>query len=144
RQLELRQLQKQYQTTLASLRLEVAVSLSEVATSHAEMVARRTASAASLVHLETVTKRWMALPGDDGQGALMLENMLRAQDRHLRQELLLAESQATYNLSLVMLRKATGELLQSEQVTWMEYHEYCESLRTRVLTKPSTIPGMAD
>lgn len=67
-----------------------------------------------------------------------------AQDRHLRQELLLAESQATYNLSLVMLRKATGELLQSEQVTWMEYHEYCESLRTRVLTKPSTIPGMAD
>lgn len=144
RQLELRQLQKQYQTTLASLHLEVAVSLSEVATSHAEMVARRTASAASLVHLETVTKRWMALPGDDGQGALMLENMLRAQDRHLRQELLLAESQATYNLALVMLRKATGELLQSEQVTWMEYHEYCESLRTRVLTKPSTIPGMAD
>ncbi len=135
RTLECRQLQYQYETTLHSLKLEVGVAVREVKATWAEMNARKLAMEAHQIQLTSTTERWKLLPGEDGNGALTLESMLRDQERLTRAELALLESWISYNMSLFTLRKATGELLQAEQVTWTDYKDVCDGT-TRIVQKP--------
>ncbi len=134
--LECRQLRNQYETTLHSLRLEVGVAVREVKATWAEMQARKLALEANQIQLTSTTERWKLLPGEDGNGALMLESMLRDQERLTRAEIALLESWISYNMSLFGLRKATGELLQSEQVTWSDYQVECDVPKARIVHKP--------
>ena len=136
RVLEARQLQNQYETTLKTLQLEVGVAVRESRASYQSLEAQSRALAASNASLETVVQRWKLLPGDDGNGSLVLDNMLRAQERLMRAESAYMTNWVGYNLSLINLKKATGELLQQEQVTWCEYRDECEGIKTRVVTKP--------
>ena len=118
RELELRQLRNQYQTTLNTLQLEVKVSVREVETALAEMLSQHramTASAAELKHLE---QRFERLPGEDGTASLMLDNLLLAQNRLATNEFNFLTAEVTYNLALWNVKKSTGELLQTEQVSW--------------------------
>ena len=134
--LEVRQLRNQYEATLKSLNLEVGVAVREVRASYSSLLAQARAVSASAAQLDTVAERWKLLPGDDGNGALVLENMLRAQDRLTRTESSYTTAWVGYNLSLINLKKATGELLQHEQVSWTEYRDECEGIKTRVVIKP--------
>lgn len=118
RDLELRQLRNQYQTTLNTLQLEVKVSVREVETAQAEMFSQHQAMDASTVELDYLEKRWEHLPGEDGTSSLMLDNLLQSQNRLALNEFNFLTAQVTYNLALWNVKKATGELLQTEQVSW--------------------------
>lgn len=133
--LECRQLTNQYETMLHSLRLEVGVAVRELEASWQETVARQTAMEAHRTQLESTVERWKLLPGEDGTGSLVMESMLRDQDRLARAEIALLESWISYNMSLFGLRKATGELLTAEQVSWVDFQSECTG-RERVVRKP--------
>lgn len=117
RQLELRQMQNQYGTTLETVELEVQVAVREVSTSQQELFAKEEAMTARKEQLDYITERWQRLPGEGATSSNTLENMLSAQERLSLTEYDYLQSQLTYNLSLMNLKKATGTLLQNEAVT---------------------------
>jgi outer membrane protein TolC len=118
RELELRQLRNQYETTLNTLQLEVKVSVREVETALAEMLSQFRAMEASTAELQYLEQRFERLPGEDGTASLMLDNLLLAQQRLATNEFNFLTAQVTYNLALWNVKKATGELLQTEQISW--------------------------
>jgi outer membrane protein TolC len=118
RELELRQLRNQYETTLNTLQLEVKVSVREVETALAEMQSQFRAMEASTAELQYLEQRFERLPGEDGNASLMLDNLLLAQQRLATNEFTFLTAHVTYNLALWNVKKATGELLQTEQVSW--------------------------
>ncbi len=118
RELELRQLRNQYQTTLNTLQLEVKVSVREVETALAEMLSQHRAMEASTAELKHLEQRFERLPGEDGNASLMLDNLLLAQNRLATNEFNFLTAEVTYNLALWNVKKATGEFLQTEQVSW--------------------------
>lgn len=133
RELELRQLRNQYQTTLNTLQLEVKVSVREVETALAEMLSQHRAMEASAAELKHLEQRFERLPGEDGNASLMLDNLLLAQNRLATNEFNFLTAEVTYNLALWNVKKATGELLQTEQVSW---NRACvEGLPTLVVDK---------
>ena len=138
RQLELRQLRNQYETTVQTLSLEVEVAVRELDTSYNEMLAQKRAMTASQSQLDYLEKRWELLPGEQGNAALMLENLFTAQERLMRSEAAYTQTWVTYNLALINHRRATGELLQQHQISWSDYVDECEGVKTRLLLKPDS------
>ena len=118
RELELRQLRNQYQTTLNTLQLEVKVAVREIETAMAEMLSQHRAMDASDAELKYLEQRFERLAGEDANASLMLDNLLLAQNRLATNEFNFLTAEVTYNLALWNVKKATGELLQTEQVTW--------------------------
>ncbi|MCA9078991.1 MAG: TolC family protein [Planctomycetaceae bacterium] len=122
RQIEMRQLQSQYEVTLQTVGLEVEVAVREVQTSQQELRGKAEAVAARERQLHNLEARWERLPGEDLATTLLLENILTAQDRLADAEFSYLQSQVTYNLSLTNLKRATGTLLQDELV---DIHRFC-------------------
>lgn len=118
RELELRQLRNQYQTTLNTLQLEVKVAVREVETALAEMLSQHQAMTASSEELKQLEQRFERLAGEENNASLMLDNLLLAQQRLATNEFNFLTAEVTYNLALWNVKKATGELLQTEQVSW--------------------------
>ncbi len=116
RRLELRQLKSQYATTLQTVKLEVEVAVREIDTSNQEMVAKHEAMEARSAQLTALTKRWEKLPGEDVSSALALENLLVSQERLADAEFEYLQSQLTYNLAQMNLKRATGLLLRTEGI----------------------------
>ena len=139
RRMELRQLRNQYRTTLETLSLEVEVAARELDTAGREMDAKRVAKSAAEVQLDYVTQRWVHLPGEGGTASLVLESLLDAQDRLAEAEVGLLTSRITYNLAMMELKRATGELLTSERVSIGTANIDC--LPTAVLDKPELTGG---
>lgn len=135
RRVELRQLQNQYQTTVHTLSLEVEVAVRELETSYSEMTSQKRAVEASAAQLDYLQKRWELLPGEDGSGALMLDNLLTAQERLVLSENAHTQAWITYNLAIINHQRATGELLQAQNIAWGDYVSECEGLPTRMLHK---------
>ncbi len=133
RKLELRQLQNQYQTTLQTVRLEVEVAVREIETSSQEMFATSQAMLARSAELDAQTKRWQRIPGEDVSASLALENLLTSQERLALAEFDFLQSQLTYNLAQMNLKRVTGLLLRTEGIEIGETIE-C-GLPTNVLTK---------
>lgn len=142
RAIELRQLQNQYQVTLQTVGLEVEVAVREVETSQLELGAKAEAVAAREDQLTYLETRWEKLPREDLAASFMLENILNAQDRLLEAEFEYLQSNVTYNLSLMNLKRATGLLLQHELV---DLRRACQcGLPTQIPSKPeivSQLPG---
>lgn len=137
RMLELRQFRNQYETTLRTIKLEVEVAVRTVQTSHEKMVAQEHALIASTTQLDYLEKRWRLLPPDAGNGSVVLENLLIAQERVVKNENSYLDAQTTYNVSLINLKRATGEFLQNDWTTREEYREECEDIKTRLVEKPN-------
>ena len=114
---ELRQLQNQYETTLATVKLEVEVAVRELETSGKELSAKHLALEARRLQLETLTQRWKRLTGEDVAASLALENLLLAQDRLVESEGEYLQSQLTYSLAITNLHRATGTLLLAENIS---------------------------
>jgi outer membrane protein TolC len=117
RQVELRQLQSQYQVTLQTVGLEVEVAVRELETSQSEIGAKAEAVAAREEQLSYLETRWERLPREDLAASFMLENILSAQDRLVEAEFEYLQANVTYNLAQMNLKRATGLLLQHELVS---------------------------
>ena len=117
REIELRQMQNQLATTIATLSLESEVALREVETSFAEMLLKYKSMKAAVARVSSLKARWDMLPGEDQSGALYLQNLLDAQAKATLTEAQFAQARLTYALSLMNLKKATGTLLKYEMVT---------------------------
>ena len=116
RNLELRQLQHQYQVTLQTVQLEVKVAVREVDTAKNELLSKQHVVMARESQLDQLIQRWEQLPNEQVTTSLVLENILRAQRDLARAEYEYLQSQITYNLSRVNLRKATGTLFQHQSI----------------------------
>ena len=132
---ELRQLQWQYQTTLQTVKLEVEVAAREIETSNQELTAKRQAMDARSAQLDALTRRWERLTGEDVSASLALENLLISQERLAQAEFEYLQSQLTYNLAQMNLKRSTGLLLRTEGINIGETIEM--NLPTHVLTKDS-------
>jgi len=102
--------------TLETVGLEVQIAVREVETSQRELVSKQQVVQAREDQLDYLTKRWVRLPNEDLTSSLMLENILSAQDRLTLAEYEYLQSQISYNLSHINLRKAPGTLYQYEAV----------------------------
>jgi outer membrane protein TolC len=136
RELELRQLQEQFRTTVETLTLEVKVAVREVKTSYRETLSKHRAMTAAANRLDYIQQRWQHFPGEDRSVNLYLDEVLVAQERLTETEAAYLRAQTTYSLSLMNLKRATGTLLQDEQIVSAEASENC--LPTTVLSK---LPG---
>ena len=134
RHLELRQLQNQYQTTIQTLKLETRVAVREVETSFDELDTKLSALKATEAKSDYILRRWELLPGESRSGSQVLEDLLAAQSQLTRSENEYLTAMVTYNLSLMNLKRATGMLLQHEQVV---IGRACvNGLPTQIVDKP--------
>ena len=113
---ELRQMQNQYALTLSTVELEVRTSVREVNASQQELAAKEEAMQARVDQMNYIEQRWQRLPGQGTSAVLTLENLLLAQERVAAAEFEYLESQMTYNLALMNLKRTTGLLLQTESI----------------------------
>ena len=116
RQIELRQLERQYAQALQAIQVEVDIAVREMVTSYAEVKARRVALKAAEAEATTIEARWRNLIDGSGTSSLNLESLLDAQERVTQAEGEYVTSLLTLNLASINLRKANGTLLQSENV----------------------------
>ena len=137
RRLELRQLQNQFRTTVETLLMETKVAAREVRTSDREFKAKYHSMQAAAKRLDNIEQRWAALPGVESSIGLYLDDVLTAQEQLTAAEYDFAESETTYNLALMNLKRATGMLLQHEQIE--EGVTKVDCLPTRVLEKQSVV-----
>jgi outer membrane protein TolC len=117
RRVEMRQLQRRYALALTAIETEVDIAVRELNTAYQEIQAKNRALKAAEAETETIKARWERMADGSGQSSLNLESLLRAQERVTEAEQDYTESLLTYNLGLINLKKATGTLLQTENVT---------------------------
>ncbi len=117
KQLQLKWMVSRYQDTLASLTAEVEIVVRDVRTAFVEMTGKYHAMQATLAELDYLTDRWRLLPGDDRSASFLLEDILDIQDRLVGHEFEFARAQVAYTQSLVELKRATGTLLDTEEVS---------------------------
>ena len=139
RNLELRQLTNQYATTVQTLKLETRVAVREVETSYDELDTKLSALNAMKSKADYILRRWELMPGDGRSGSYVLEDLLAAQSQLARAENEYLASVVTYNLALMNIKRATGMLLQHEQVT--AGRACINGLPTQILDKPNLGPN---
>ena len=116
RRVEMRQLQSRYALALTAIETEVDIAVRELNTAYQEIQAKNRALKASEAEVKTIEARWAKMADGSGQSSLNLESLLRAQERVTEAERDYTESLLTYNLGMINLKKATGTLLQTENV----------------------------
>jgi hypothetical protein len=75
---------------------------------------------------ETIRVRWSRMIDGNGNSALNLESLLRAQERVALSERDYVTSMLTYNLAMIHLKKTNGTLLQSRNVVIDQVCDRCE------------------
>ncbi len=116
RRVEMRQAISQFEFQVEELMSEVEIAVREVDTAYEEMLARHEAMVASQIDLEYFQQRWELVPGEDRSASFLLEDILEAQDRLAAAEFNYAQTQVSYAVSIVELKRAVGILIQSEQI----------------------------
>lgn len=141
REIELRQMQNQLATTIATLSLEAEVAVREIDTSYAEMQLKYQSMNAAVKRVSALKSRWEKLPGEDQAGSLYLQNLLDSQAKATATESDFARAKLTYSLALMNLKKATGSLLKYEMVSQLRVQD--GPIPQIVLDKPG-MPTTAD
>ena len=116
RRLEMRQVTNQLRATTANVRAEVEVAVREVTTTYREMVSRRQAMAANQAEIDYLLERWRMLPGDQQVTGIVLDDVLKAQERLADASFDFVSAQAAYNVALVNVKRVTGTLLDCEAI----------------------------
>lgn len=117
RQLEVRQIQARYRSTLETINAEVDIAVRELHTAYDELGAKSRTLAAANAEAEALRSRWKMAPGLNGTASLTLESLLQAQQRITDAENSLVTSQLTYCLAIANLRRANGTLLVVENIS---------------------------
>ncbi len=121
--LEVRRFSHQLQVTVAALLSDVEKAVREVHTAGSDVQARYHAMFASAMEIDRLTERWRLLPGEGGEAGFVLENLLNAQVRLGEEEYGFLFALVNNNLAQSNLRRATGTLLQYQQVELVEGSE---------------------
>ena len=113
-ELEVRQKEDELRSTMDTVLLEVQVAHREVTTAYPDMKAKYKSAEAAAADLAVLKSR-RGVDGENGE-SLYLEKLLDAQERRTlaREEFL--KSLVVYNASITNLDRATGTLLQAEEV----------------------------
>lgn len=117
RQLEVARVQSEYARATNIVKTEVDVAVREVNTTYREIIAKSEALRSAEAEVDTLTNRWLRMIDGPGTSSLNLEALLRSQERVTAAETDYATSIVQYNLSLVRLKRSTGTLLQSENIS---------------------------
>lgn len=118
RRLEMRQLVSQLRTTMETVLLEVKVSTREVHTAYRDMSAKHESMIAAREDLAHLQKRREAMfLGGDTTAINYIEYVIDAQQRRAVAEENFLRAVATYNVALVTLERAKGNLLTYETIT---------------------------
>jgi outer membrane protein len=99
---------------LADTRAEVEKAVQTAQAAREEMAAKAHAVAATEAELNYLQARWRALQGVDGTVSFLLTDMLDAQDRLMQAETELSHARYAWAVSLLELKRATGELMSVE------------------------------
>ncbi|MEM9016475.1 MAG: TolC family protein [Verrucomicrobiota bacterium] len=113
-ELEVRQMEDQLRSTMDTVLLEVQVAHREVTTAYPDMKAKYKAAKAAEEELQVLNNR-RGLDAEEGE-ALYLEKLLDAQERRAMAREDFLKSLVVYNASITNLDRATGTLLQAEDV----------------------------
>jgi outer membrane protein TolC len=118
RKIEMRQLFQQLRTTTETVLLEIKVSVREVGTAQRDLAAKYQSLVASREDVdEMVRRKDVMLLGGENNTNSYLEFLLEAQDRQALAEERFLNALATYNVALVSLERAKGNLLNYEGIT---------------------------
>lgn len=140
RRLELRQLANQLQATATNIRAEVEISVREVSTTYREMASRQRAMAADQAEIDYLLERWRLLPGEQQVAGVVLDDVLKAQERLADASYDFTAALVSYNLSLINLKRVTGTLLEYEEIG--QVLTKMDNLPTLILNKhPDGYPG---
>ena len=126
RKVEMRRLQAEYDQALAAIQTEVDIAVRELNTAYQEVGAKSRALLAAEAEVETIRVRWSRMIDGNGNSALNLESLLRAQERVAMSEREYVASVLTYNLAMIHLKKTNGTLLQSRNVVINQVCDECE------------------
>ncbi|MGO9111656.1 MAG: TolC family protein [Thermoguttaceae bacterium] len=116
RQAELRQTTCQLEATTANVRAEVEIAVRDVDTAYREMASKYHAMAAGEAEIAYLTARWRALPGDQQTAGFALDELLAAQERLAQAEFDFATAEAGYNVALISLCRATGTMVDAQNL----------------------------
>ena len=129
RRIEKRQQLDQIRTTIDTVFLEVKISAREVGTSYRETQAKYEAVRAYTEDVDTLkARRSVQDLKDDVQVAAYLDTMLDAQDRRNHAEEDFIRAAANYQVSIVNLERAKGNLLSYSDITVMRGRDESSSL----------------
>jgi outer membrane protein len=106
------------------------------------MVSKHLAMQAEGAEIQYLSQRWRLLPGDQQGAGVLLDDLLRAQERLADSELDFARSQFAYNMSLVELKRVTGTLLEWQTIAPLQTCE--DGLPTVKLQKANARPMPAN
>lgn len=118
--LEVRRFSHQLEVTVAALLSDVEKSVREVHTAWSDMHGRYHAMIAAATEIDRLTERWRLLPGEEREAGFVLENLLDAQVRLSEEEYGFLLALVNNNLAQSNLQRATGTLLQYQQVELLE------------------------
>lgn len=116
RQLESRRLASIFRATTQQITMEATNAVGEVQAAYQESTLKQRAVEASRSELKNIYTRWKYQIGNDRTAGLVLDDILRANERLNNLEIEFVNSSLAYNLALMNLKKATGTLLHAEQV----------------------------
>ena len=116
RQLESRRLGSIFRATTEQITMEALNAVGEVQAAFQEASLQQLAVEASRSELQNIYTRWKYQIGSDRTAGLVLDDILRANERLSGLEIEFVNSSLAYNLALMNLKRATGTLLQAEQV----------------------------
>ncbi|MFQ3670869.1 MAG: TolC family protein [Verrucomicrobiia bacterium] len=117
RKIEMRQLVQQLRTTTETVLLEIKVAVREVRTSQRDLAAKFESLKAAREDVDDMLRRKdVLLLGGDNTTNSFLEFLLEAQDRQATAEERFLTALSTYNVALVSLERAKGNLLTYENV----------------------------
>ena len=102
----------QFRLTVEEALTSVELAVREERTTYDEMTSKYQAMIAAQNEAEYLLDRWHVMPGLDDSAAILLEDLLDAQERLADEEFNLAQAQVNYALSLTRLKRETGTLLQ--------------------------------
>ncbi|MBX2867371.1 MAG: TolC family protein [Acidiferrobacterales bacterium] len=116
RQAEARQLSNQLKTTIDTVLVEVQVSVRELGTSYREMQNKFAAMEAVRAEVQSLEDRQSVELGGNANGGAYLERLLEAHDRLIENEYEFVRSMTTYNIALANIDRATGLLMQTNDI----------------------------
>ncbi|MCA9103817.1 MAG: TolC family protein, partial [Planctomycetales bacterium] len=116
RKLAAQQLAEGFRATASEVATEVDIALNDLRSHFEELQARIVSSQAAQIEVDYMRQRWERSIDEDRSGSLALRDLLAAHDRLVEEQMALAQSRATYELSLVSLEYATGRLVSMRSV----------------------------
>jgi outer membrane protein TolC len=136
RRLEVRQQMAQVKTSIDSVLLEVSISAREVGTAYRETQAKYEAVRAYTEDLATLeARRGVQDLRDESMVASFLDTVLDAQDRRTRAEEEFIRAAANYQIAIVNLQRAKGQLLTYSDITVVRSRDSATNLPQLNLVK---------